>query len=80
MKKDTVRPIDHADAAALCAAFELEELAGRIRVLWNRAFLLAPPSFPRGVARFRNIEEANAARERATLGRMRARGRNRHRP
>jgi hypothetical protein len=25
MKKDTVRPIDHADAAALRAAFELEE-------------------------------------------------------
>jgi hypothetical protein len=50
------------------------ELAVRIRVLWNRAFLLSRPSFPRGVARFRSVEEANAARERATLERMQARG------
>ena len=25
MKRDTVRPLDHADAAALCAAFRLDE-------------------------------------------------------
>ena len=47
-------------------------LAARIRASWRRAFLLAPPGFPRGVRRFRTIEAANEARERATVERMRA--------
>ena len=46
-------------------------LVARIRALWQRSFLLAPPSFPRGVARFRDQAEANDARAQATLRRMR---------
>jgi hypothetical protein len=53
-------------------ASDPSRLASRIRALWNRSFLLTPPSYPRGVSRFRDIAEANAARERATLRRMRA--------
>jgi len=49
-----------------------ESLASRIRVLWTRARLLAPPLLvSRGVTRFRTIEEANAARTAATVQRMR---------
>lgn len=45
----------------------------RIRVLWRRARVLAPPVVvPRGVTRFRSIEDANAARDAATILRMRA--------
>ena len=48
-------------------------LAARIRALWKRARALAPPLIvPRGVTRFRSIEEANEARTNATLRRMRA--------
>ena len=36
-----------------------------------RAFLLCPPVRQRGVTRFRSIEEANEARLRTTLQRMR---------
>jgi hypothetical protein len=48
-------------------------LVAQIRALWRRSFLLSPPAFARGVTRFRNIEEANEGRLRATLERMRAR-------
>jgi hypothetical protein len=51
------------------------DLASRIRVLWARAFLLHPRAPHRGVRRFRTIAEANAARERDTLERMRRRPR-----
>lgn len=48
-------------------------LVSRIRALWKRSRLMAPPVIiTRGVARFRTIEEANAARTDATLRRMRA--------
>ena len=50
------------------------ELEARIRALWNRAFLLSPPDYVRGVQRFRSIEEANEEREQRTIARMRARG------
>jgi hypothetical protein len=50
-----------------------ETLVARIRTLWNRSFVLSPPHFARGVTRFRNIDEANAAREAETHARMRAR-------
>lgn len=50
-----------------------DELIARIRASWTRAFLLSPRSMPRGVRRFRSIEEANADRERETLRRMRER-------
>jgi hypothetical protein len=48
-----------------------ERLIEHIRKLWNRAFALAPPSFSRGVTRFRSIEMANQAREDAVHERMR---------
>jgi hypothetical protein len=50
------------------------DLAVRIAAIWRRAFLLCPPSFARGVRRFRSIEEANQDRERATAERMRRLG------
>lgn len=55
------------------ARVEGDVLPSRIRALWNRSVLLSPRDFPRGVTRFRSIEEANAARARATLERMRSR-------
>jgi hypothetical protein len=51
-----------------------EALVIRIRALWNRSFVLSPPDFARGVTRFRNLDEANAARVAATIQRMKARG------
>jgi hypothetical protein len=45
--------------------------AARIRGVWRRAFLLCPPSFHRGVIRFRSIDAANDQRLRATYERMR---------
>lgn len=47
------------------------DLADRIRALWNRARILSPPDFKRGVTRFKSIEEAAAARMERTLERMR---------
>jgi hypothetical protein len=46
-------------------------LAERIRQLWKRSFLLAPPLVVPGVTRFHDIESANEARNQATLERMR---------
>lgn len=48
-----------------------ETLTARIRALWARAHLLSPHAPPRGLQRFRSIEEANAARAQATVQRMR---------
>ena len=39
------------------------QLAARIRSLWAFARRLAPGAAPRGVRRFRTLEEANADRE-----------------
>lgn len=47
------------------------ELLERIRVLWNRAFALSPPDFPRGVTRFRTITDANRARFDLVVARLR---------
>lgn len=47
-----------------------EHLIERIRALWNRAFTLCPPSFSRGVSRFRSVELANEAREQQVRERM----------
>lgn len=47
----------------------------RVRDVWRRAFLLSPPAFPRGVQRFRSVDEANVARDEQTRRRMAARGR-----
>jgi hypothetical protein len=50
------------------------ELAERITTLWQRAMTLAPLSVVPGVQRFHTIEEANEARNQATLERMRQGG------
>ena len=54
-------------------AAETADLEARIRALWNRALLLSPPDFARGVTRFRTIEEANERRATDTAQRMRRR-------
>lgn len=43
----------------------------RIRELWQFSSHLLPPLFPPGVTRFRSIDELSAAREAATIERMR---------
>lgn len=48
------------------------KLSHRLRELWRFSARLAPPSFPRGVRRFRTIEEANADREQHVTARVRA--------
>ena len=47
-------------------------LARRIRNLWAFAARLTPVSTPRGLRKFRSIEEANLDRERRTSERVRA--------
>ena len=44
----------------------------RIRDLWRFSHRLTPPLFLPGVYRYRSIEDSEAARERATIERMRA--------
>jgi hypothetical protein len=44
----------------------------RIKELWQFSSRLVPPLFRPGVYRYRSIDEAEAARERATIERMRA--------
>ena len=39
------------------------DLVRRIRFVWALAARLAPPNFPRGVRKYRSIEEANRERE-----------------
>lgn len=43
-----------------------DDLVGRIDALWRRAWELAPRVYPRGVFKFRSIEEAQAHREQVT--------------
>lgn len=43
-----------------------EELWRRITALWARSWVLSPMIYPKGVFKFRSIEEAQAARERVT--------------
>jgi hypothetical protein len=44
----------------------------RIRELWQFSSRLVPPLFRPGVYRYRSIEDSTAAREHATIERMRA--------
>jgi len=44
----------------------------RIRELWQLSSRLVPPLFRPGVYRYRSIEDSTAARDRATIERMRA--------
>jgi hypothetical protein len=53
------------------ALAENATLTARISALWERANLLSPTRVVRGVQRFRSIEAAYAARQRATLENMR---------
>ncbi len=50
---------------------EPQELADRIRAAWRRAAVLAGLAPPRGVQRFRSLDEAQAARHQATRRRVR---------
>jgi hypothetical protein len=47
------------------------DLADRIRAVWRRSQLFCPLRPPRGVMRFRSVEEADRARQQATRERMR---------
>ena len=49
------------------------ELSARIRTAWRRAFSICRPVLERGVRRYRSIAEANEARFRETVDRMRRR-------
>lgn len=51
------------------------DLIERIDAVWSRAFELLPPEFPRGVMRFRSIDDANRARAASVAERMRRRAR-----
>jgi len=44
----------------------------RIRELWHFSSRLVPPLFQPGVYRYRSIDDSTAARDRATIERMRA--------
>lgn len=63
---------------ALWTSSDDPALARRIRSLWARAARLAPPAIPRGLRKFRTIEEAAREREQwerariASLARSRA--------
>jgi hypothetical protein len=54
-----------------CMPHEPETFA-RIRDLWQFSSRLVPPLFRPGVYRYRSIEDSTAARDRATVERMRA--------
>lgn len=68
-----VTKFKHASDMPRLTRVDDAELIHRIRTLWNRAFALSPPRFPRGVLRFRNMAEANQARAAAVAERMRRR-------
>jgi hypothetical protein len=44
----------------------VDELMRRISALWARSWAMSPMVYPRGVFKFRTLEEAQAARERVT--------------
>jgi len=48
-----------------------DDLWERIRALWSRSSRLSSVCTPRGVQRFRSIEEANREREERTIRHMR---------
>jgi hypothetical protein len=53
-------------------AIDEPDLTKRIRIQWARALLLCPRTHELGVRRFRSLDEANEARVRETVARMRA--------
>lgn len=56
---------------ALWMSAEDPALSHRLRRLWSFSARLVPSTFPRGVRRFRTIEEANADREQHITARVR---------
>ena len=48
------------------------DLVSRIQTLWAFSTRLAPRQIPRGVRKFRSIEEANQERDRWVIRRVRA--------
>lgn len=44
----------------------LEDRMRRITALWARSWAMSPRVYPRGVFKFKSLEEAQAARERVT--------------
>jgi hypothetical protein len=64
------RTLDEARAALFCRRGSREHLE-RMAALWERAWLLAPRSYPRGVQRFSTIEDANRESEERLLRFMR---------
>ena len=69
-----VQRFRHLDDArrALWTSADDASLPGRLRQLWCFSARLVGSSPPRGVRRFRTIEEANAERERRVAARVRA--------
>lgn len=65
------RDLDEARRALWVAPGD-PALPDRIRRLWRFSARLTKPSVPRGVLRFRTIEEANAERERRLKTRVEA--------
>ena len=51
-----------------------QDRIARIRAIWRRAALLGGGDIPRGITRFHDIDEANLARTRTTIERMRRGG------
>ena len=50
-----------------------EERLNRLAALWEASYLVAVDDTPRGVQRFRSVEEADAARQIILVERMRQR-------
>jgi len=59
------RSVEEMPAVPWCESLD-EECLRRIAKLWSRFSLLSPRVYPRGVFKFRSIEEAQEARERVT--------------
>lgn len=57
-----------------------EEHIGRIARLWARASALSPRVYPRGVFKFKSLEEAQAARDRVTEANVRRLEQERQKP
>ena len=73
------RNLDDMRKALWCDTMD-ENCLRRIAALWSRAARLAPRKYPRGVFKFRSIEEAQAAREQVTAENIRRLRQERLRP
>jgi SH3-like domain-containing protein len=71
MPVERFRDLDEA-RRALWAARDDPALAARIRRLWNLSARLAPLGIPRGIRKFRRIEDANRERDAWVERRVRA--------